>query len=55
MFGITLLTETEKKEHIRIKRINQLQSLIEKEGAVRRLSLSKAEAYTKELDTLTQE
>tara|TARA_R110000851_G_C12877684_1_gene545663 strand:+ start:26 stop:193 length:168 start_codon:yes stop_codon:yes gene_type:complete len=54
MFGMTVLTPEEKKEHIRVKRIKELQTLIDKEGFERSVSLSRAEAYTKELDILNQ-
>jgi hypothetical protein len=54
MFGITLLTAEEKKDHIRIKRIQELQNLITKESFVRRASLTKAEAFTQELDILNK-
>jgi|TARA_R110000822_G_scaffold105518_2_gene233334 hypothetical protein len=52
MFGMTLLTIEEKKEHIRVKRIHELQNLINKEGVVRSTSLIKAESYTAELEVL---
>jgi hypothetical protein len=54
MFGMTLLTVEEKKEHIRVKRVHELQNLINKEGLVRSDSLNKAEAYTKELEVLNE-
>jgi|TARA_R110000782_G_scaffold266122_1_gene360355 hypothetical protein len=54
MFGITRLTEEERKEHIRVKRIQELHKLIIKESLVRRTSLTKAEAYAEELDILNK-
>jgi hypothetical protein len=54
MFGITKLTEEERKAHIRVKRIQELQKLITSESLVRKTSLTKAEAYTEELDILNQ-
>jgi|TARA_R110000850_G_scaffold176448_1_gene302419 hypothetical protein len=54
MFGMTVLTPEEKKEHIRVKRIQKLHKLIMEESLVRRTSLTKAEAYTEELDILNK-
>ncbi len=54
MFGMTILTVEEKKEHIRVKRIHELQNLITKESFVRRASLTKSEAFTQELDILNK-
>tara|TARA_R110000782_G_scaffold80709_2_gene159606 strand:- start:590 stop:757 length:168 start_codon:yes stop_codon:yes gene_type:complete len=54
MFGITKLTEEERTTHIRVKRIQELHKLIIGESLVRKNSLTKAEAYTKELDILNK-
>lgn len=53
MFGYTKLTEEEKAEHARNRRLAELASLIEKEGAVRAESLIKAQSYQEELDKLS--
>lgn len=54
MFGITRLTVEEKTEYTRIKRIKELEGLINKESLTREASLEKASLYSKELDTLTK-
>jgi len=54
MFGLTRLTIEEKAEHDKAKRIDELQQLIYAESSLRQESLSKAMAYTQELDGLTQ-
>jgi hypothetical protein len=54
MFGFTKLTEEEKIEHERRKRISALEHLLHKESDIREESIARSKIYREELEKLLE-